>query len=98
MEKTCSSHWDNLMIYTGMLKMKNQIRKVRHLIIGNALPTAASLIQSKVFVFNQAGSFGYINGVNENALGTAAFYKSTTDSAFFRGKTITVSAFYSGII
>lgn len=86
------------MIYTGMLKMKKQIRKVRHLIIATALPTTASLIQSKVLAFNQAGSFGDIDGLNENALSTAAFYKSYTDGAFFREKTTTVSAFYSGII
>jgi hypothetical protein len=103
MDKPCRSYWDNLMIYTGMLQMKNQIRKIQHRIKATALlttvlPTAASLIQSKVFAFKQAGSFGDIDGVNENALSTAVFNKRYPDGAFFRGKTTTGLAFYSGII
>jgi hypothetical protein len=103
MEKPCSSYWDNLMIYTGMLQMKNQIRKIQHRIKGTALltkvlPTLASFIQSKILAVNQAGSFREIDGVNENALSTAAFYKRYPDGAFFRGKTTTGLAFYSGII
>lgn len=83
--------------------MKNQIRKVQHRIkatalLTTALSTTASLIQSKVLAFKQAGSFGDINGVNENALSTAVFYKSYPNGTFFRGKTTTASAFYSGII
>ena len=35
MEKPYGLYWDNLMIYTGMLAVKNQIRKVQHLIIAN---------------------------------------------------------------
>lgn len=78
--------------------MKNQIMKVQHLIIAAGLPALASLIQSKILACNQASSFGYIDGVNENVLSTAAFYKSYPDDAFFRRKTTTTSAFYSGII
>jgi hypothetical protein len=97
-EKPCSSYWDNLTIFTGMLQMKNQIRKVQHLEIATSLPTNASLIQPKLLAVSQAGSVADIDGVNENALSTAAFYKSDPDGAFFRGKTTTGLSFYSGII
>jgi hypothetical protein len=86
-----------------MLQMQNQIRKIQHRIKATALPTAelhtaSSLILCKVLAFNQARSFAEIEGVNENALSTAAFYKNYPDGAFFRGKTTTGLAFYSGII
>lgn len=40
------------MIYTEMLQIKNQIRKIQYRIKETALPASASSIQSKVVVFN----------------------------------------------
>lgn len=82
--------------------MKTQNRTIQHLIIATALlttslPTTASLIQSRVLAFNQSSQgFGDFNGVNENALSTAAYYESFPDGAFYRGKTTTGFGWASG--
>lgn len=55
-----------------------------------SLPATASLVQSKVLVFNQSSQgFGDLNGVNEGGLSTASYYQKDTDGGYYRGNTTT---------